>query len=89
VLNGQQDAGRIMALNPGNISATSGMAKKIYDAMEDVLDIPAEARSHIKKLSYAIAKGVIQYVKENAEVKKVKINVGDSTYSQKGTGKVD
>ena len=78
-----------MSLKIGNKAATSGMAKEIYDAILEVLDIPSDARPHVKKLSYAIAKGVIEYVKENAEVKKVKIKIGDNSYSQKGTGKVE
>jgi hypothetical protein len=66
-----------MAMEIGDQSATSGMTKAIYDEMSAVLEPDPEElseeditvmREGWKKLSYAIAKGVIEHIKEHMEI---------------------
>lgn len=66
-----------MALKTGNITASDGMAKVIYDQMRTVIepglgevnkDALKAMRESWQKLSYAIAKGVIDYIKANMEI---------------------
>lgn len=66
-----------MALIIGDQTADTGMSKAIYDQMRSVLEsdlveVSEEARSKLreswKKLSYAIAKGVIEHIVANMEI---------------------
>ncbi len=65
-----------MSLNPGNASATSGMAQSIYDhlrpALEESMELSEEelepVRESWQKMSHAIAEGVIEHLLANLEV---------------------
>ena len=74
-----------MPLKTGNISATSGMTKAIYDSIRDELE-PIEGmgeedmkliRKSWRKLSYAIANGVIGHIKSNMEIHGVEVSISD------------
>jgi len=64
-----------MALNPGNMSATSGMAREIYQVLDATLrppledDLSTEAIKEMqdswKELSFAIALGVIRHLRRD------------------------
>ena len=64
-----------MGLEIGDITATSGMTKAIFDEIDPQLsDGLSETdletlRPSWKKLAYAIAKGVIEHIKSNMEIK--------------------
>ncbi len=77
-----------MALQIGNQEATEGMAKVIYESIRDVVKPPDDATSQIKKLSYAIAKGVIEHIQSNAEITGVEITIDSQVYTQTNNGKV-
>ena len=65
-----------MALIVGDVTASSGMSKVIYDQVRQVMEPidgvseqdMAPIRDSWKKLSYAVAKGVIEHIKMNMEV---------------------
>jgi hypothetical protein len=67
-----------MALIIGDETANTGMSKAIYDELWSVLkpapehppsDDPLEAlQERLKKMAYAIAKGVIEHIKANMEI---------------------
>jgi hypothetical protein len=77
-----------MGLEPGTADATSGMAKAIFDTMDELLAPPLEAqvaaasaeakpgaqdaldkaRDGWRKMSFAIATGVIAHLEANMEV---------------------
>lgn len=71
-----------MALVTGDNSASSGMAKAIYDVLNSEIinnlhvNTPTSVKAAMiqshKKLAYCIAKGVIDHIKSNMEVKGVK-----------------
>ncbi len=81
-----------MPLNAGDIKATTGMAKSIYDAIlaefEPIDGISEENMPLIhegwQKLSYAIAKGVISHIIDNMEIKGIKTK-GNVETSVSGT----
>jgi hypothetical protein len=92
-----------MALIMGDQTADTGMSKAIYDQLQSVLEpalgeLSEEARSPLregwKKLAYAIAKGVINHIKENMEVRGIQTqgtvnnSVVVSTQSNDGTGHI-
>ena len=66
-----------MALNPGNRGATLGMARDIFNRMDELLgeDLPddldqgqtEEIRAGWRKLSFAIAQGVIFHLTQSEE----------------------
>ncbi len=75
-----------MGLETGDIRASSGMSKAIYDKLNDLLsppleDMPAEDMEKIRdswrKLAYAIADGVISHIKSNMEITGVNVAVND------------
>ncbi len=75
-----------MALVSGNASANTGMAKTIYDSMNDVLKDDLEGlsdedkkpiRDNWKKLAFAIASGVIEHLKSNLEIHGVEVSISD------------
>ena len=63
-----------MALNAGNAAATLGMARDIYDQMDNSLSpgIPPESlpdvREKWKLLAFAIATGVVTHLTGNLEI---------------------
>ena len=68
-----------MALIIGDENASQGMTKAIYDKIREVME-PVEGmsgeqleemRSSWRKLSHAIADGVISHIKSNMEIKKM------------------
>ena len=69
-----------MGLIIGDENATHGMSKAIYDKIRQVME-PVDGMSEEqmtdlhtswKKLSYAIAHGVISHIQANLEIKKIK-----------------
>ncbi|MBU4261458.1 MAG: hypothetical protein KKC76_06195 [Proteobacteria bacterium] len=69
-----------MGLIIGDENATQGMTKAIYDKIRQVME-PIDGiegqqlediRASWKKLSYAIAHGVVSHIKSNMEIKKIK-----------------
>ncbi|HEV2708097.1 MAG TPA: hypothetical protein VGV59_19430 [Pyrinomonadaceae bacterium] len=87
-----------MPLDPGNIAATSGMSKAIFEQMDAVLSpafskLPAEdldkAREGWRKLSFAIAGGVVAHIVANMEIYGIEVTgnlqqIGTVTLSQSG-----
>jgi hypothetical protein len=66
-----------MALVIGDISASSGMTKEIYDQLETLLSPPLQGMSTQdlekvktgwKQLAFAIATGVVNHIKSNMEI---------------------
>lgn len=63
-----------MALDPGDANASSGMSKAIFDAMDAAMKdgIPAAQLPDVekgwKKLSAAIAQGVVSHLKDHLDV---------------------
>ncbi len=65
-----------MALIIGDINASSGMSKTIYDKIREVMEpidgVTGQAledlRNSWKKLAYAIADGVVNHIKSNMEI---------------------
>lgn len=63
-----------MAMQIGNEQASSGMAKAIYDMLDQVMkptvppDSLEDARNGWRKLAFAVASGVITYIKANMEI---------------------
>jgi hypothetical protein len=76
-----------MPLNAGDNTASAGMAKAIYDTMKAELtplfasaDVDMEpVEKAWKKISYAIAYGVIFHIKNNMEIIGIKTTWSDST----------
>ena len=69
-----------MALIIGDENGTQGMTKAIYDKIRDVME-PIDGaspeqlediRAGWKKLSHAIAHGVVSHIKSNMEIRKIK-----------------
>jgi hypothetical protein len=69
-----------MALIKGDITASDGMAKTIYDKLQEVF-LPAATASGVdmaklqetwQKLAYAIASGVIDHLTANTEITGIK-----------------
>ena len=84
-----------MGLEPGDIAATGGMSKSIYDAiftnMKD--NFPDSKPSDDvcqswKKLAYSIAYGVIEHIKSNMEIKGIATQ-GNVTIAVKGNTGLD
>ncbi len=74
-----------MALDIGNPAATTGMTKAIYDEMENVMESSLEGlepdkaepiRDGWRKLAHAVATGVVEHIRDHAEVVEV-ITRGD------------
>ncbi|MBU0908826.1 MAG: hypothetical protein KKA54_02820 [Proteobacteria bacterium] len=69
-----------MGLIIGDENATQGMTKAIYDKIRQVMEPidgtseeqMTDIRSSWKKLSFAIAHGVVSHIKSNMEIKKIK-----------------
>lgn len=69
-----------MALIIGDENGTQGMTKAIYDKIRQVMEPidgmseeqMTDIRASWKKLSYAIAHGVVSHIKSNMELKKIK-----------------
>jgi len=66
-----------MGLKIGDLTASSGMSKAIFDKLNDILSPPLEdtsaedmekIRDSWQKLAYSIAKGVIEHIKANMEI---------------------
>jgi hypothetical protein len=61
-------------MQAGNIEATSGMSKAIYDAMEANMSdafpdgVPDVVQEGWKKLAFCIATGVVDHIKSNMDV---------------------
>jgi hypothetical protein len=83
-----------MALNAGDTTASSGLAKAIYDNLVLVLGPSLEAagvdmnelHAGWQKLSYAIAMGVVSHLTTSAEV--YDVTVGNETQDEHTPGKV-
>lgn len=84
-----------MALIFGDTAANTGMSKTIYDSVRQVME-PIEGvseqdmtpiRDSWKKLSYAVAKGVIEHMKSNMEISGVTTqgNVNTSVHGSTGS----
>jgi hypothetical protein len=76
-----------MALVKGDITASGGMAKTIYDKLQEVF-LPAAAASGVdmdkfqetwQKLAYAIASGVIDHITTNMGIKGITTKGGEDT----------
>jgi hypothetical protein len=84
-----------MALDKGDITASGGMAKAIYDKLREVLepDLVAsgaegdKVREGWRKLSYAIATGVIMHVVDHMEITGITTDT-NHTQNNGGTGHV-
>jgi hypothetical protein len=63
-----------MAMQIGDEQASTGMAKAIYDAMDQIMkptvppDSLEDARKGWRKLAFAVASGVVTHIKGNMEV---------------------
>lgn len=80
-----------MALIIGDENASQGMTKVIYEKIREVMepidgvegDQLEDIRESWRKLSYAIAHGVVNHIKTNMEIKKIqtidKVTVQGST----------
>jgi hypothetical protein len=75
-----------MALEIGDITASSGMSKAIYDQLDTLLSPPLEGmaeedmekvRDSWKKIAFAIATGVIEHIKSNMEIYGVEVSISD------------
>lgn len=83
-----------MALIIGDASASSGMSKVIYDSVRQVMEPidgvseqdMAPIRDSWKKLSYAVAKGVVDHIKSNMEISGVTTQGNVNTSVQGSTG---
>ncbi len=87
-----------MALDPGNIEASEGMSKAIFDKIDEALSsslvgLDPETLEKVQdgweKLSYAVAEGVVSHIKNESEVKGVTIDVSGIQYTQTNTVKVE
>ncbi len=87
-----------MPLDPGTVAATSGMSKAIFEQMDAVLS-PAfsqlpqgdldQAREGWRKLSFAIAGGVVSHIVANMEIYGIQVageiqQIGTVTLPQSG-----
>jgi hypothetical protein len=78
-----------MGLNAGDITASSGMSKAIYDKINEYMSPPLEEnmssdnmkkiRDSWKELAYAIAQGVINHIKSNMVIQGVTTSGNVST----------
>jgi hypothetical protein len=76
-----------MALNKGDINASTGMAKAIYDKLQEVLLPDAAAgggdlsklQETWQKLAYAIAAGVVEHIVASEEISGIKTKWYDTT----------
>jgi hypothetical protein len=79
-----------MAMQIGDDQASSGMAKSIYDQMDEVMKptVPPasleDARKGWKKLAFAIAAGVVTHLKSNMEISNIQTQ-GDINAAVTGT----
>ncbi len=84
-----------MALDKGDITASTGMAKAIYDKLCELLepDLVASGvevdkiREGWRKLSHAIAAGVIKHIVEHMEISGITTDVNHAQ-NNNGTGLV-
>lgn len=81
-----------MALDVGNIEATTGMSKAIYDQLKaqiepDLKDLKPDEISAIQKswqkMAFAVATGVVEHLKANLEIVGVTTQ-GDVTVNVQG-----
>jgi hypothetical protein len=79
-----------MAMQVGDEQASSGMAKDIYDQMDQIMKptVPPasleDMRKGWKKLAFAVASGVITRIKNNMEISGIQ-GKGDVTITVTGT----
>jgi hypothetical protein len=86
-----------MALQIGPDDASAGMAKDIYDAMDQAMkpgvppDSLEDARKGWRKLAFAIASGVVNHIVQNMEVAGIQAqgNVTVAVSGGTGTGTVN
>src|SRR5262249_19347032 len=81
---------RRMAMQTGTEDASSGMAKTIYDMMDQIMKptVPPgsleDARKGWRKLAFAVASGVIAHIKSNMEISGIQ-GLGNVTTNVVGT----
>ena len=84
-----------MGLDFGDITASDGMSRAIYDRIREVIepDFGELEENDLKviregwqKLSYAIARGVIEYIVENMEIYGIQTSGNVSTTVSGDTG---
>ena len=84
-----------MALDIGDSGATSGLTKAIYDQIRtniepDLGGLNEEdlepVRDGWRKLAHAVAKGVVDHIKDNMEVHEVDLDVEGDTAGATGGG---
>ncbi len=88
-----------MGLNAGDITASSGMSKAIYDKIDEYMSPPLEEdlssedmkkiRDSWKELAYAIAQGVISHIKSNMVIQSITTSGNVSTSVSGQTGEAD
>ena len=75
-----------MALQIGDINASFGMSKAIYDELNNILSPPLDGtpseemtkiRDAWRQLAFAVAKGVISHIKSNMEISGVEVSIND------------
>jgi hypothetical protein len=85
-----------MSLAKGTIEAPDGMTKDIYDELmvifgADLINSgaePAVVEKGFKKLSYAIASGVIKHVTSNMSISGITTNATTHIQNNDGMGRV-
>jgi len=86
-----------MALQIGPADASAGMAKDIYDMMDQVMNpsVPPDslemARQGWRKLAFAIASGVVNHIVQNLEIAGIQAqgSVPVAVSGSTGTGSVN
>jgi hypothetical protein len=79
-----------MAMQIGDVNASFGMAKDIFDQIDQVMKptVPAanleDARKGWRKLAFAVANGVITHIKNNMEISGIQ-GQGNVTTTVTGT----
>lgn len=85
-----------MPLNAGTNAASDGLAKAIFDNLKVELGPALEAsgadmtevNAGWAKLSYAIAKGVVDHLVANMEIKNIHVNISSGAQDGTTTGHV-
>jgi len=80
-----------MAMQIGDMHAASGLSKAIYDRVREVMEpVPGISgddvetlRDSWRKLAYAVARGVVEHLQANMEIKEVQTR-GDVSVSVNG-----
>lgn len=89
-----------MALDPGNIEATTGMAKAIFEQLKAALEPDLAGleekdmepiRNGWKKMAYAVSRGVVDHLIANLEIAGIRTtgDVAASVAGDTGTGGPD